>query len=246
MPVRSDLASRVVPKGEISSIWRRELVRYALMWRNVGLGGRLGGRVGTVGLGIGWRFVSVEETAVGRIHGAIVGVLGLMSVAPLTLAAQRRMPDRTAVDASYATIGQAFPVSTDEVGILAEWPLRPDEIVVVLFIAGSAGVSPDAVASLRSSGTRWARILRTHSVGAGALRVPFPEGTMLGPIEETYRTFSETPRASWARIDLSDEAAIALVNIRILARQVGVTVGRVLRTWDGEGGFVLVHQRITR
>ena len=182
----------------------------------------------------------------GRIHGAMVGVLGLMSVLPLSLAAQRRVPDRTAVDAYHATVGQAFPVSSDEVGILAEWPLRPDEIVVVLFVAGRAGVSPDAVASLRGSGASWASILRTYSVGAGALQVRFPEGTMLGPLEETYRTFSETSRADWASIELSDEAVIALVNIRILAREVGVTVGRVLRTWDGEGGFVLVHQRITR
>ena len=182
----------------------------------------------------------------GRLHGAMVGVLGLMSVVPLSLAAQRRIPDRTAINAYYAIIGQAFPISPDEVEILAEWPLRPDEIVVVLFVARNAGVSPDAVASLRSSGARWASILRTYSIGAGALRVPFPAGTMLGPLEETYRTFSETPRASWSSIVLSDEAVIALVNIRILARQVGVTVSRVLQTWDGEGGFVLVHQRITR
>ncbi len=182
----------------------------------------------------------------GRIHGAMVGVLGLMSVVPPSLVAQRRVPDRTAIDAYHATIGQAFPVSSDEVGILAEWPLRADEIVVVLFVARNAGVSPDAVASLRSSGARWASILRTYSVGASALRVPFPEGTMLGPLEETCRTFSETPRGAWASIDLSDEQVIALVNIRILARQVGVTVSRVLRTWDGEGGFVLVHERITR
>jgi hypothetical protein len=169
-----------------------------------------------------------------------------MSVLPLSLAAQRRVPDRTAIDAYHATIGQAFPVSPDEVGILAEWPLRPDEIVVVLFVAVNAGVSPDAVASLRSSGESWASILRTYSVGASTVRIPFPEGTMLGPLEETYRTFSETPRASWAFIELSDEAVIALVNIRILARQVGVTPGQVLRTWGGEGGFVLVHQRIAR
>ncbi len=199
-----------------------------------------------VGLGIEWRSAPVEETAVSRIHGAMVGVLGLMSVAPLSLAAQRRVPDQTAIDAYYATVGQAFPVSSDEVGILAEWPLQPDEIVVVLFIAGAAGASPDAVASLRSSGASWASILRTYSVGAAALRIPFPEGTLLGPLEETYRTFSATLRFYWGSIDLSDKVVIALVNIRILARQVGVTVSRVLRTWDGEGGFVLVHERITR
>jgi len=200
----------------------------------------------TTELGIEWRSTPVEETAVSRIHGAMIGVLGLMSVVPLSLAAQRRVPDQTAIDAYYATVGQAFPVSSDEVGILAEWPLQPDEIVVVLFIAGAAGASPDAVASLRSSGASWASILRTYSVGAAALRIPFPEGTLLGPLEETYRTFSATPRSYWGSIDLSDRVVIALVNIRILARQVGVTVSRVLRTWDGEGGFVLVHERITR
>lgn len=182
----------------------------------------------------------------GRLHGAIIGALGLMSVLPLSLAAQRRVPDRAAADAYHATVARAFRVSSDEVGILAEWPLRPDEIAVVLFVAGNAGVSPDAVASVRSSGGSWASILRTYSVDSGALRILFSEGTSLGPLEGTYRTFSETPRASWASIGLSDETVIALVNIRILAREVGVTVGSVLRTWDGVGGFVLVHERITR
>ena len=182
----------------------------------------------------------------GRIHGAMVGALGLMSALPLSLAAQRRVPDQTAIDAYHATVGQAFPVSSDEFGILSEWPLHPDEIVVVLFVAGAAGVSPDAVASLRSSGASWANIIRTYSIGAAALRIPFPEGTVLGPLEETYRTFSATPRSYWGSIRLSDDVVIALVNIRILARGVRVTVSRVLRTWDGEGGFVLVHERITR
>ena len=182
----------------------------------------------------------------GRIHGAMVGALGLMSALPLSLAAQRRVPDQTAIDAYHATVARAFSVSPDEVGIISEWPLDPDEIVVVLFLARNVGVSPDAVASLRSSGIPWASILRTYSVGPGALRIYFPAGTSLGPLEETYRSFSETPRASWGTIDLSDQTVIALVNIRILAREVGVTVGRALRTRDGVGDCVLVHQRITR
>jgi hypothetical protein len=176
----------------------------------------------------------------------MIGALGLLSVLPLQSAAQRRVSDQAAIEAYHATISRAFPVSSEEVGILAEWPLRPDEIPVVLFIAGNAGVSRDAVASIRSSGGTWASILRRYSVDPGALRIAFPLGTILGPLEETYRTFSETPRGSWASIDLSDETVIALVNIRILAREVGVTAGSVLRTWGGVGDFVLVHERITR
>ena len=181
----------------------------------------------------------------GRIHGALIGALWIMNALPLPLAAQRRVPG-SSIEAYHAAVGRAFPVSADEVGILAEWQLRPAEIVVVLFVAGRAGVSPDAVASLRSSGGRWADVLRRYSVDPGALWISFPAGTDLGPLESTYRTFSETPRASWASIDLSDQVVIALVNIRILAREAGVSTARVLRAWESVGDFVLVHQRITR
>jgi hypothetical protein len=149
------------------------------------------------------------------------------------------------IDAYHATVSRAFSVPTQEVGIIAEWPLGPDEIAVVLFVARSAGVSPDVVASLRR-GRPWADILRLYSVGAGALRISFPDGAPLGPLEDTYRTFGETPRPSWADIELSDDTVIALVNIRALAPQLGVTVERVLETWGGEGDFVSVHQRLTR
>ena len=98
-----------------------------------------------VPLEIELRSASVEEAALGRIHGAMVGALGLMSALPLSLAAQRRVPDQTAIDAYHATVARAFSVSPDEVGILSEWPLDPDEIVVVLFLARNVGVSPDAV-----------------------------------------------------------------------------------------------------
>lgn len=181
----------------------------------------------------------------GRICGAMAGALGLMSALTPSLAAQRGVPDQEAIDAYHAAVGQAFSVSSNEVGILAEWPLRADEIVVVLFVARNAGVSPDVVASLRSSGRPWAELLRTYGVGPGAFRISFPPGTRLGPLYEAYHAFSEAPRSSWASIDLPDETVVALVNIRVLARQLGITVTRVLGTWGGEGDFVSVHERLT-
>ena len=174
-------------------------------------------------------------------------MIGLLATGalPLLLSAQPQVPDRTAIAAYRATVGRAFSVSTDEVGILAEWGLQRDEIVVVLFVSRSAGVSPDAVASLRSSGRPWANILQTYSLGAGALWLPFPAGASLGPLEATYRMFSNTPRNAWASIGLPDETVIALVNLRVLARALGVPMSRVLRAWVDDGDFVSVHQRLT-
>ena len=192
-----------------------------------------------------WQSISVEEAALGRIHGAIVGVLALVGSLPFSLAAQGQVADQLAVDAYHGIVSKAFSVSVDEVGILAEWSLQPDEIAVVLFAARRAGISPDALASLRTSGLSWTTILQTYSVGASALWLSFPEGTSLGPLEETYRAFSEMPRNSWNSIDLPDEAVIALVNLRILASEMEIPLTRVLDVWGGEGDFVAVHRRLT-
>lgn len=54
----------------------------------------------------------------GRIHGALIGALWIMSALPLPLAAQRRVPG-SSIEAYHAAVGRAFPVSADDVGILA-------------------------------------------------------------------------------------------------------------------------------
>ncbi len=155
-------------------------------------------------------------------------------------------PDAVAVAAYYQTVGGAFSVSLDEVGILADWGLRVEEIGVVLFVSRRAGVSPDAVASLRRQGRSWSDILQVYGVWPGVLRIAFPSETDLGPLEGTYRTFEETPRAGWGQVDLVDPVTIALVNIRMLSEQMRIPAEEVLDVWRRERDFILVHQRPSR
>ena len=179
-----------------------------------------------------------------RIHGAMISALVWVGAVPLSVSAQGRGAGPSTIDTYDSMVGRAFSVSAEEVEILGGWGLEPDEVGVVLFVASSAGISPDAAASLRSSGFRWADILRTYSVGAGALWLPFPSAMGLGPLEESYRAFSGTPRASWTSIDLPDHTVIALVNLRIIARGLGIPVANVLETWDGEGDFASLYQHL--
>ena len=144
----------------------------------------------------------------------------------------------------FFTIGNAFGVSRDEVGILADWGLRHEEIGVVLFVARRAGVSRDVVASLRGQGRSWADILQQYGVWPGIFRIAFPPETNVGPLEGAYRSFAETPRASWDEVALPDPAVIALVNIRVLSEQMRIPVAAVLEVWRREDDFVLVHQRL--
>jgi hypothetical protein len=63
-------------------------------------------------------------------------------------------------------------------------------------------------------------------------------------LEGTYRSFAETPRASWGEVTLPDPAVIALVNIRVLSEEMRIPVVAVLEVWRREDDFVLVHQRL--
>ena len=181
----------------------------------------------------------------GSVVKAILGALLVTCVVPSSSDAQRRGPDNAAVYAYYRTVGQAFSVSLEEMGILGEWRLPPEEITVVLFLSRRAGVSPDAIATQRDAGAPWSTIAQRYGVGAGVFRIAFPPGTGLGSLEDTYRSFTETPRDSWATIVIEDRALVALVNIRILSNQLGVPAADVLATWERTGNLVLVHEQLT-
>ena len=179
-----------------------------------------------------------------QILTVAVGAFVMCSARPASVEAQRRIGDAQAVEAYFRAVGGAFSVSLDEVRILGEWQLQPEEIAVVLFVARRAGVSPDVVATLRGGGSAWATIVQRYGVGAGAFHVAFPEDASLGPLAGTYEDFARTPRGAWVNLTLDDRAIVALVNIRVLSNQVGVPVTRVLAAWGGDRDFVLVHRQL--
>ena len=70
----------------------------------------------------------------------------------------------------YCTVSAASSVSLEEVRILGEWQLPPQELAAVLFVARRAGVSPDVIATQRGSGAPWSSIVRRYGVSAGVFR----------------------------------------------------------------------------
>ena len=181
----------------------------------------------------------------GPVVKAMLVATAVTSVLPSSSEAQRRGPDAAAVESYYRTVGAAFSVSLEEVRILGEWQLPPEEITVVLFVARRAGVSPDVIATQRSAGTPWSTIVQRYGVSAGVFRISFPPGTSLGPLADTYQSFTDTPRASWAMLAVDDGALVALVNIRVLSNHLGVPAARVLAAWERTRDLVLVHERLT-
>jgi len=140
--------------------------------------------------------------------------------------------------AYFAAVAEFFRVPASEVSILGDWRLPPDEIPVVLFVAGRAGVSEEALAALRRSGSSWHDLAGRYQVSPGAFHVPLPDDAPAGRLEGAYAKYRETPAARWSEIQLSDADIVALVNVRMLSGTLQLSVEEVLRRAGSTGSFV--------
>ena len=144
-----------------------------------------------------------------------------------------------AVRAAYfRALAEYFEVPIGEVNVVGDWDLVPDEVPVVLFLSDRAGVSPDALIGLRRSGRPWREVASRLGLGVGSFHISLPEEEPLGSLTRAYDEFRGRPSRDWNQIDLNDLEIIALVNLRVLSEQVGVSPLRVLRSQEAAGSFI--------
>lgn len=147
-----------------------------------------------------------------------------------------------ATERYFGAVSEHFRVSLEEVRILSEWRLSPDEIAVVIFVAARAGVSSDAVATLRGDGRSWDSVTRRFGLGPVDFHIPFTEDVSQGLLARAYAEFGDRPRNEWDGLRLRDQEIIALVNIRFLAVHMRIPPERILEAVDRTNTFVGAHR----
>ncbi len=126
---------------------------------------------------------------------------------------------QTAPELSYLrALGDHYDLPTDEVQILAEWQIPIGELPVALAIADRAGISPDALVASRRNGRTWAALAARYGLGAGFFHVEFD--TPPTSVASLYEQFETLPRARWSEIQVEDDDAVFLVNVRFLSEYV--------------------------
>lgn len=143
-------------------------------------------------------------------------------------------------------VSRYFEIPEAEVAILAHWDLPADEIPVVLFVAGRAGVSPEALVALRESGRTWTALVASYKIGANVLHVPLRDPTSAGSLRAAYERFRDTPAADWAGVRLEDREIIALVNVRVLSSTLGVVPDEIARRTGATATFVELYAQLLR
>jgi hypothetical protein len=187
------------------------------------------------------RVVSLALRASLPRRGALSAGAALSLVMAGSLAAQA--PDRAALEAYYRAVGQHFGVPPDEVSVLSEWRLDPEEIPVVLYIAARGGISPDAVVALREGGTGWPTVARRYALDAGSFHVRM-EGAV-GSLARLYEEYAARPQAQWGSITLRDDDVIDLVNLRVLSEVLRTGPAMVLQARERTGSWIMAHRSIT-
>ncbi len=167
-----------------------------------------------------------------------------MWVAPLTSAAAQDSETQRA--AYFRAVADFFSLPSSEIVILGDWELPPDEIPVVLFIARRAGVSPEALVALRSGGQDWTTLSARYRVTAATLHLPIRDDAPAGALSALYDVFRRTPADEWPEIDLTSVDIISLVNVRVIAQSLGLSVEEVVRGAGSSSSFVQLHAQLKR
>jgi hypothetical protein len=140
--------------------------------------------------------------------------------------------------AYYRAVADHFGVLMDEVEVLGEWGLEPDEVPVVLFVSTRAGVSSDALVGMRKSGQSWSEVARRFGLGGRVFYILLPDGTNLGHLSEAYQKYRSKAAREWDSIELEDFEIVSLVNLKVLSEQVEVAPSRVLQSREEHGSFI--------
>jgi hypothetical protein len=155
-----------------------------------------------------------------------------------------------AQDAAHAdyfrSVARYFSLPAEEVSILADWEIEPDEVPVVLFVARRSGVSPEAVVALRDSGQSWTDLTARFRVSASALHVPIRDDAPAGALSAAYERFRSTPVSGWGELRLEDDEIIGLVNVRVISQVLGLSAERVAAASGSTATYVLLHAQLRR
>ncbi len=116
----------------------------------------------------------------------------LLALCTVALPPEARAQDQAAVASYYTAVGAHFKVPSSEIMILSEWRLPPEDIPVVLFVAGQGGISPEAVVALRRAGQDWSTIARRYRLDATSFHVAI-DGSP-GSLGRVFDVYAARPR----------------------------------------------------
>ena len=179
------------------------------------------------------------------LRGAGLATLVLLVGAGVGVTAAAGQAPAANEGAYFRAVADYFRVPPEEVAILGEWNVSTEEVPVVLFVAGRAGVPPDVVVAIRQDGSSWSEVARRYRLGAGAFYLLL-DGGGKGSLSRAYGMFDRVPEPEWPAIRLQDREIVSLVNLRVISQNLALPPTQVLAARDRAGSYVLGYSELRR
>ncbi|RKX21595.1 MAG: hypothetical protein DRP45_12170, partial [Candidatus Zixiibacteriota bacterium] len=136
--------------------------------------------------------------------------------------------DSDGIKGFYLSIGEHYNVPEKQVIIIKEKKIPDEELPVVFFLAGEAGMPPDAVIKLRLGGKSWMEIALQFGLTAKVFYVPI-KGDPGPPYGKAYGHFKKHKKEKWGSLRLADDDIINFVNLRFVSSHHGLTPEEVIK-----------------
>lgn len=151
--------------------------------------------------------------------------------------------DKDGIKSFYLAIGEHYNVPEKEVVVVREQKIPDDELPVVFFIAGRAGVRPKAIIDLRLSGLSWMEISLHFKLHADIYYIDVP-GNYGPPYGKALGHFKNRKRHQWREIRLGDPEIIDLVNLRFISDHYGWSPAEVIKMREKGQSFVAINGNV--
>jgi len=149
----------------------------------------------------------------------------------VSLRDDRYSPYRTGME-------QYFRVPEDQILMMSERGMSPNEVTLALFVANRARVSPSQVLDMRRDGMSWNNIMRRLRLSPEMFYVPVDNYS--GPYESIYRH----PRNQWDQMSFSDDDYVNLANLKYLTDNYGYEPSRVIQLRSEGRDFMTIANLI--
>lgn len=174
------------------------------------------------------------------LRSTVVGAVILTAVPGVS--AEGQVANSPQVQEYFRGVAGYFGLSAEEVSILGDWRLPPEEVAALLFLSRRAGVSPEAIVALRRNGRSWRELTRRFELGSEVYHVALPADA--GPLVRARTLFESRPSTEWAAIELTDAEIVGLINLKVLSELLGVSPSRVLEAREEAGSYPAAYHRL--
>jgi hypothetical protein len=144
----------------------------------------------------------------------------------------------------YMAVSDYNRVPPQEVVTVRQFGIPDEELPVVFFMAGKAGVSRDEIIKLRLKRWGWARIVGHYKIDPAVFYVPVKEKVYGRVYGKAYGYYVNRPQNKWRNIRLSDNDVVNCVNLRFVSEHYGYAPEEVIKMREGGKNFVTIDNDI--